>query len=95
MLNVPETDLQDASTNGEAHKRVEHLSTKEADINIPRQVVKRDGRIVSFDTSRIEDAIRKCFASINRTPRTDIPTLTNQAVNVVGVRRNLLQRQQH
>ncbi len=53
---------------------------------IPTSVVKRDGRVVDFDASRIENALVKCFASINEEPKTSVEDLTHQVVNVVSAK---------
>ena len=38
----------------------------------PPTIVKRDGRTVSFDIQRIENALHRCFASFDRTPETPV-----------------------
>jgi ribonucleoside-diphosphate reductase alpha chain len=53
---------------------------------MPANVVKRDGRVVSFDISRIEIALQKCFASVGHKPVTPIADLAKQVVNIVGAR---------
>jgi ribonucleotide reductase alpha subunit len=52
----------------------------------PATIVKRDGRTVPFDITRIENAIQKCFASIGYKPITPIKDLAQQAVNIVSVK---------
>ncbi|MDJ0754583.1 MAG: ATP cone domain-containing protein [Ardenticatenaceae bacterium] len=58
-------------------------------VKIPTKIVKRDGRIVEFDDKLIENAIRKCFASINRQPKTPVNLLSRQAINVVAAKYDL------
>lgn len=58
-------------------------------VKIPTKIVKRDGRIVDFDGKLIENAIRKCFASINRQPKTPVNLLSRQAINVVSAKFDL------
>lgn len=49
----------------------------------PETVVKRDGRVVAFEIERIEKALEKCFANLNKIPNTPVDELARQAVNVV------------
>lgn len=51
---------------------------------IPTDIVKRDGRTVPFDRSRIEAALTACFASIGREPTVPIPALTDRVVRLVS-----------
>ncbi len=53
---------------------------------MPANIVKRDGRVVSFDIVRIESALQKCFASVGHKPITPIADLAKQVVNIVGAR---------
>ena len=55
-------------------------------VKMPKQIIKRDGRIVEFDLAFIENAIAKCFASINRTPVVSVDELALQAANVVAAK---------
>jgi intein/homing endonuclease len=52
----------------------------------PASIVKRDGRVVPFDITRIENALNKCFASLGYKPVTPIPDLARQAVNIVAAK---------
>ena len=52
----------------------------------PTEIVKRDGRVVPFDVSRIEHALTSCFKSIKRTPATDVANLAKQVVNIVAAK---------
>ncbi|MCA9980186.1 MAG: HNH endonuclease, partial [Anaerolineales bacterium] len=76
-------------TNGHSKKPLEHLTTDKPVIKIPTQIVKRDGRIVPFDTERIQKAMDKCFQSIRITPKTPTSELAHQAVNVVAAKYDL------
>lgn len=49
----------------------------------PETIVKRDGRVVPFQIDRIENAINKCFANLNKVPVISTAELAKQAVNVV------------
>jgi ribonucleoside-diphosphate reductase alpha chain len=55
-------------------------------ISLPTTIAKRDGRIVSFDISRIERAMSRCFASIGRHPKTPVSQLAQQAVNIIAAK---------
>jgi ribonucleoside-diphosphate reductase alpha chain len=52
----------------------------------PPTIVKRDGRTVSFDIQRIENALHRCFASFDRTPETPVNELANRVVNIVAAK---------
>lgn len=58
-------------------------------VSVPKQIVKRDGRIVPFDIQRIENALRKCFASLGTEPHTSVEELARQVVNVVAAKYDL------
>ncbi|MCA9933279.1 MAG: recombinase [Ardenticatenaceae bacterium] len=58
-------------------------------VAVPEQIVKRDGRIVPFDTERIENALRKCFASLENEPHTSVEDLAQQVINVVAAKYDL------
>ena len=60
--------------------------TKDVQVEItpPTTIVKRDGRTVPFDISRIESAITRCFANLGREPSTPVPELARQVVNIVA-----------
>lgn len=55
------------------------------DIHLPETITKRDGRVMPFDAERIENAIRRCFASMERVPTTSAANLTQQVCNIVSV----------
>jgi ribonucleoside-triphosphate reductase (thioredoxin) len=56
------------------------------EITLPTTIVKRDGRIVAFDPLRIERAINRCFAALNRTPYTPVAELAVRVVNIMSAR---------
>jgi ribonucleoside-triphosphate reductase (thioredoxin) len=58
-------------------------------VAVPKQIVKRDGRITSFDATRIQGALERCFASLAITPKTSVEELTQQVVNVVAAKYDL------
>ena len=53
-------------------------------IVVPSTVVKRDGRVVPFNIERIENALRRCFDTIGKTPIIPIEVIAKRAVNVVA-----------
>ncbi|MEK7188603.1 MAG: ATP cone domain-containing protein, partial [Patescibacteria group bacterium] len=55
-------------TNGNGHSELQIFS-------IPKTIIKRDGRIVPFEISKIENAIAKCFKNLKTEPNTPIPEL--------------------
>ncbi len=72
--------------NGSAPLNAESIYFK---VSVPKQIVKRDGRIVPFELERIENALRKCFTSLENAPHTSVEELTQQVVNVVAAKYDL------
>ena len=58
----------------------------EAGMTMPSSIIKRDGRIVDFDAERITSAMRKCFASLGRTPQVPVEELTGRVVNIIAAK---------
>ncbi len=58
-------------------------------VKVPEQIVKRDGRIVDFDADRIENALQRCFDSLDVEPKTSVKEITGQVVNVVAAKYDL------
>jgi ribonucleoside-triphosphate reductase (thioredoxin) len=58
-------------------------------VKVPDQIVKRDGRIVSFDVQRIEGALRRCYANLENAPQTSVEEITRRVVNVVAAKYDL------
>lgn len=79
--------LKDSQThaNGNGHTNSRPSLFPELRVT-PATIVKRDGRVVPFDSERIERAIGKCFASLGYKPVTPIPDLTRQVVNIVAAK---------
>lgn len=61
-------------------------SSHDDGIQAPQTIVKRDGRQVSFDADRIENAILRCFQSFGREPSTSVAELTRRVVNIVAAK---------
>ncbi len=57
-----------------------------ATVTLPLTIVKRDGRVVSFDIKRIEKAMGRCFDSFGRTPAIPIADLARQVENIVAAK---------
>jgi ribonucleoside-diphosphate reductase alpha chain len=55
---------------------------------LPASIVKRDRRVVPFDTGRIEHAMERCFASLETEPRTPISELAQRVVNIMAAKSN-------
>jgi ribonucleoside-diphosphate reductase alpha chain len=72
------------AVNGKIH--FEALDAREAGIPLPTTIVKRDGRVVSFDIARIESAMRRCFASFGRVPQTPVEELARRVGNIVAAK---------
>ncbi len=60
----------------------------QAGITIPEKIIKRDGRVVSFDIGRIERAMARCFASLARQPDTSLSELARRTVNIIAAQSN-------
>ncbi len=58
-------------------------------VKVPKSIVKRDGRIVPFDAERITNALRKCFSSLEETPKTSAEEITRHVINVVAAKFDL------
>lgn len=55
-------------------------------ITPPASIVKRDGRVVPFDVTRIETALMRCFASLSQAPAAAASDLAQQVVNIIAVK---------
>jgi ATP cone domain-containing protein/ribonucleotide reductase-like protein len=76
-------DLGFASRGATVLKSADRL---DEDIALPTTIVKRDGRVVPFDPMRIERALTRCFAALDRQPYTPIPELAVRVVNIMSAR---------
>ena len=56
------------------------------EVTVPETIIKRDGRVVPFDASLIENALLRCFNSLKQEPQTPLPELTQRAVNIVAAK---------
>jgi ribonucleoside-diphosphate reductase alpha chain len=92
MLEQPQIQGSPAKTNGRSPKPSKN--GYEADsvyfkVAVPEQIVKRDGRIVDFDPERIEQALRRCYASLDDEPQTPVEEILHRVVNVVAAKYDL------
>ena len=76
----------EATTNDGHNGAPDEQGAYAARLTVPETVVKRDGRLVPFDASRIENALVRCFASLGVAPKTPVADLTEQIVNVVAAK---------
>ncbi len=67
-------------------QQVDYVDVSVPQITIPETIVKRDGRVVTFDADRIETALKRCFNSLSRRPVISTSELTQQAVNIVAAK---------
>lgn len=77
--------VQAEQTNGR-HDALFPDDIGQAGVQVPSTIVKRDGRVVPFDSEQIERAMARCFASFDRTPRTPVDELARRAVNIVAAK---------
>ncbi len=75
------TTKKDPAKNSE-QKAVER---KKPPHKVPGKIIKRDGRIVDFDSNRIKNAVTKCFNSLGR-ENFDAEKITQQVVNIISVK---------
>lgn len=88
-LVLEQTPAKQNGTNGQNGKSDLTADSVYFKVAPPKQIVKRDGRIVPFDSSRIENAMARCFARIGIEPKTSVEELTRRAVNVVAAKYDL------
>ncbi len=83
--NGSDTDSAAQLDLGFAQRRVSVL-TDVTDVALPTTIVKRDGRVVTFDPARIEHAISRCFSALGKDPYTPIAELALRVVNIMCAR---------
>jgi len=79
---------QKQAESGSKEKKSETVESK-VNVNVPVEIVKRDGRKVPFDIKRIENAIFRCFRSLDRPEQKaekKAHELANQALNIVSAK---------
>ena len=55
-------------------------------IELPKTIVKRDGRVVPFEVQKIEKAITLCFDDLGSDPSTPVGELAQRVVNIIGAK---------
>ena len=85
MLKNPESHAK-KDMNGNSKVSVEQFTSETPIVQLPETVVKRDGRVMPFDVTLIEQAIARCFASLDNTPRATPAVIANQVANVVAAK---------
>ena len=55
-------------------------------IEIPKTIIKRDGRVVPFEISKIEKAISACFEDLGKIPSTTVEELAKRVTNIIGAK---------
>ncbi|EKD52944.1 MAG: hypothetical protein ACD_61C00190G0002 [uncultured bacterium] len=58
----------------------------EIKIEVPKTIVKRDGRVVPFEIKKIEKAIELCFRDIGKEPSVTVEELAKRVVNIIGAK---------
>ena len=84
--SAPGTNGSNGKNGNGAHLSADSIYFKVA---VPQSIVKRDGRIAPFDMSLIENALTRCFASLDIEPKTPVADITHQVVNVVAAKYDL------
>ena len=74
--------------NGNGKNGAKHLEASSVyfKVAMPKQIVKRDGRIVPFQIELIENALRRCFTSIDKAPATPVTEIAHRVGNVVAAK---------
>src|SRR3989304_7109948 len=67
-------------------QEIKSLADREEKIELPKTIVKRDGRVVSFEIKKIELAIKLCFEDLGRESATGISELARSEVNIISVK---------
>ncbi|MBE2220545.1 MAG: recombinase [Anaerolineae bacterium] len=88
-LQVDVLDARKNGTNGKNGSSSRHADSIYFKVSVPKQIVKRDGRIVAFEPERIENALERCFTTLNIQPKTSIKAINQQVVNVVAAKFDL------
>ena len=89
--NTLQVESQEKSGSNGKNGSGAHLSESSIyfKVAVPKSIVKRDGRIAPFDMDRIENALERCFASLDIEPQTAVADITHQVVNVVAAKYDL------
>lgn len=55
-------------------------------VEIPKTILKRDGRVVPFEINKIEKAMMACFEDLGKEPMAPVGELAKRVVNIIGVK---------
>ena len=88
-LQVNVLDAAKNGTNGKNGSSSRNADSIYFKVSVPKQIVKRDGRIVAFDPDRIENALERCFTTLDIQPKTSIKAINKQVINVVAAKFDL------
>jgi ribonucleoside-diphosphate reductase alpha chain len=87
VIDAPQNGVNGKNgSNGSSSRNADSIYFK---VSIPKQIVKRDGRIVAFDPDRIENALERCFTTLDIQPKTSIKAINKQVINVVAAKFDL------
>ena len=89
QIQVVETPKTGPGLNGKNGAGDLKASSVYFKVAMPKQIVKRDGRIVPFEIKRIENALRRCYVSLGIEPVTPVHELAHQVGNVVAAKYDL------
>ena len=82
--------VSNGNGNGGIHAATLELQLQEyisqSGLVMPKTVTKRDGRVMNFDVSKIENAIAKCFLGLGKEPQLPVSELARQVVNIVAAK---------
>jgi ribonucleoside-diphosphate reductase alpha chain len=59
---------------------------EQAGHGLPTQVLKRDGRLVSFDINRIEQAVERCYANCDKLPKVSAQAVAESVSSAISAR---------
>ena len=67
-------------------QKVKMIVAREEKIELPKMIVKRDGRVMPFEIKKIERAIKLCFEDLGRESATGISELSRRVVNIISAK---------
>lgn len=86
MEKKDKAKLKKTASNRQMVEERSILIDGEIRIEVPKTVVKRDGRVVPFEINKIERAIKACFDDLGKEPSTSIRELARRTVNIIGAK---------
>ena len=58
-------------------------------LSLPTQIIKRNGAYVAFDLSRVERAVRLCYASLDKLPYTPVDVIVSGVANRLAAHQHM------